>query len=416
MMKIKLIVMAWLSILTAMPATAADVDVHGFFLGSLSSRMNDTPLQTGESNNWLLSEERLRLELSVDSDAGDTSIQGKFDFIHDGVVHTSTLDIRELYAEYLSDNYEVRVGRQMLTWGVADRLFINDVFPKNWAAFFAGQPLEYMKIASDMIKTSVFMGDWDAEITLTPNATFDEVPSLDHFVLYQPAAITGTTTPQTKASNMEAAVRVHTMMGATDVAFYASRGFWHQPDKGFDGVSQVIYPRLNTYGFTVQQSVLGGVLSLEAGFYDSVDDSNGDNPWIANAQQRWLLGYEYDIATVVTLAVQLYGEIMQDYALYLTAAQAAFDAGQGPQPLAEHRKIATINLRSLWLNQTLTASFFAMLVEKGGQMYNPDVHYAVTDVFSLNIGAHMFTQGPDSWLLGMMNPNDNVYLNAKWGF
>jgi len=416
-MKNKLITAGLLSILTATPALAADVDVHGFFLGSLSSRVNDAPLNSGETNNWLLSEERLRLELSADSDAGDTSVQAKLDFIHDGVTNTSIMDIRELYAEYLADSYEVRVGRQMLTWGVADRLFINDVFPKNWSAFFAGQPLEYMKIGSDMLKANVFLGDWDIEATLTPNAAFDTVPSPSRFALYNPPGVTGIRMPESKVANTEAAIRLHTTIGIADVAFYASKGFWHQPDKGFDAATgNIIYPRLNTYGLTVQHGLLGGIMSLELGYYDSIDDADGNNPYIANSQQRWLVGYERDIAQDVTLGVQLYGEIMADYALYLAPAQAAFAAGQGAQPLAEHRKIATVNVRSLWLNQTLTASAFAMLVENGGQMFNPDMNYAVTDAFSINVGGHWFTKGPESWLLGMMNPNDNIYANAKWGF
>ncbi|MDX8382923.1 MAG: hypothetical protein R8M45_02505 [Ghiorsea sp.] len=416
-MKHKLFTAGLLSLLTATPAMASDVEVHGFFLGTMSSRISDKPLNSGEINNYLLSEERLQLALGVDSDAGDTSIQAKVDFINDGVTQSNRIDIRELYAEYLADSYEVRIGRQMLTWGVADRLFINDVFPKDWSAFFAGQPLEYMKIASDMLKVSAFAGDWDVEMTLTPNAAVDIVPSPARYALYNPPGVTGVSMPASKADNAEAAMRLHSNFGRADVAFYASRGFWHQPDKGFDPTTgKVIYTRLNTYGVTVQHGLLGGIMSFEAGLYDSVDDANGNNPYIANSQQRWLIAYERDIAQDVTLGLQLYSEIMQDYDLYYTAAQGAFVAGKGPKPLAKNRNMATVNVRSLWLNQTLTASFFAMLVENGGEMYNPDMNYAVTDAFSVNGGAHWFTKGPESWLLGMMNPNDNLYMNVKWGF
>jgi hypothetical protein len=200
-----------------------------------------------------------------------------------------------------------------------------------------------------------------------------------------------------------------------DVAFYVFRCFWHQPDKGIAGTA-IIYPRLNNYGMTIQDSVLGGVLSLEAGFYQSADDKAGTNPLIANSQYRYLLGYEHELMTDLTLALQVYGEIMDNHAAYLATAQPAYAAGMGPLPLPKHRKIGTLNLRALWLNQTLTTSLFAMAVAGGGRMLIPDLEYAVTDELSVNVGGHIFWGGPDSWMLGMMKHDDNVYTNVKWSF
>ncbi|MDX8389708.1 MAG: hypothetical protein R8M38_04365 [Mariprofundaceae bacterium] len=398
----------------AFVADAAEVEVHGFLLGTASSRVNNQPLKTGEKNNWLLGEERLRLELSSESDEGDIATVSKFDVIADNVSGKAALNIRELYAEYIADSYEVRVGRQMLTWGVADRLFINDVFPKDWSAFFSGKSLEYMKVGSDMAKISVFGGSWDVELALIPIAQVDVVPTSERYIVFDPGFTTKK--PDDRFENAEAALRLHTTVGTTDIAVYAFRGFWHQPDKGVLGRS-IIYPKLNTYGLTVQDSVLGGVLSFETGFYQSADDSKGTNPLIANSQTRYLLGYEHDIATDITLGVQVYGEVMHQHAAYFNAAQAAFNVGLGPSPQPKYRQIMTANLRALWLNQTLTTSVFSMMVGNGGgRMVNPDVHYAMTDELSVNMGGHVFWGGPDSWMLGMMKHDDNVYMNGKWSF
>jgi len=87
-----------------------------------------------------------------------------------------------------------------------------------------------------------------------------------------------------------------------------------------------------------------------------------------------------------------------------------------PNHFLNNRKIGTFNLRALWMNQTLTTSLFGMAVINGGKMLIPDIHYAVTDEFSINIGGHIFWDGPDSWMLGMMKHDDNVYVNAKWSY
>lgn len=403
--------------IASIPAHSAEVDVHGYLLGTASSRISGQPLNTGEKGNWLLAEERLQLEVSAESDAGDTALVAKIDALNDNVSGSNDIDVRELYGEYFADTFELRIGRQMLTWGVADRLFINDVFPKDWSAFFSGQPLEYMKLGSDMAKLFYFGNGWDLELALIPVARFDVTPQADRYVVYSPPGVTGVVEPEKKLANGEVAARFHTKIGSTtDFALHAFKGFWHQPDKGMAG-STIIYPRLNTYGFTVQDAVLGGVLSLEGGFYHSIDDANGTNPMIANSQYRYLVAYEHELMTDVTLAVQWYGEIMKDHGKYLPAAQGAYAAGFGPKPQPRHRKIVTANLRALWMNQTLTTSLFVMGVgDGGGRMYNPDVKYAVTDEFSVNVGGHVFTSGPDSWMLGMMKHDDNAYVNVKWTF
>jgi hypothetical protein len=397
-------------------AEAAEVEVHGYLLGTVSSRMGGQPLNTGEKNNWLLAEERLQVELSTESDEGNTALTGKIDFINDHVSANADIDVRELYGEYIADAFELRIGRQMLTWGVADRLFINDVFPKDWAAFFSGKPLEYMKIGSDMAKISVFGDTWDAEIALIPIAQYDVTPQTDRFVVYSMPGVTGTQARDKTISGSEAAIRLHKAFGNVDMALYAFTGFWHQPDKGMSG-SNAIYPRLNVFGFTAQDTLFGGVLSLEGGFYQSVNDTSGTNALIANSQYRYLIGYEREIATDVTLGLQFYGELMHQHAGYFASAQPAFNAGLGPEPQPAHRKIMTVNLRALWLNQTLTTSLFAMMVgDGGGRMLNPDIHYAVSDELSINAGGHVFQGGPDSWMLGMMKHDDNIYMNVKWSF
>ncbi len=401
--------------LTTAPVQAMEFDVHGFVMGTVSKRVNSVPLQSGKKNNWLLGEERVRLGITGESEEGTFGMVSKADFVSDHVAGEASVDLRELYVEYLADDFELRAGRQMLTWGVADRLFINDVFPKDWSAFFSGQPLEYMKIGSDMAKLFVFGSGWDMELAAIPVAQFDVTPGTDRFVVYSPIPLI--TEPRKRAANSELAMRFHTKVGeSTDLALYAFKGFWHQPDKGVAGNS-IIYPRLNNYGFTLQDTVMGGVLSFEAGFYQSVDDRDGTDPFIANSQYRYLIGYEHELMTDVTLALQWYGEVMQNHSAYQAAAQPAFVAGMGPKPLPKHRKIMTANLRALWMNQTLTTSLFFMGVgDGGGRMANPDVHYAINDTMSINAGAHVFWGGPDTWMLGTMKNDDNVYMNVKWTF
>ncbi|MDQ6961068.1 MAG: hypothetical protein Q9M28_00860 [Mariprofundaceae bacterium] len=397
--------------LLSMPAYAVDLEYNGYLLSSNSNRINANTLTTGEKYNWLVAQQQLHLEIMAATDT--TNLIAKIELINDSIDGTQRIDIRELYGEYLGESVEFRLGRQILTWGVADRLFINDVFSKDWTAFFAGQPLEYMKTASDMAKISYFSNDWDIELVLQPTMQYDQTPASNRYVVF--GSNMPVQKPANRLGNGEVATRLHTAIGTTDVALYGFKGFWHQPDKGMQA-GNIIFPRLNNVGLTIQDSIWGGVLSFETGYYQSADDKDGKDPFIANSQYRYLVSYERDVMTDVTVALQAYGELMHNHQDYLKAAQAAFNAGFGPKPQSKHRKIGTLNIRALWMNQTLTTSLFAMAVATGGRMVNPDVNYTINDNFSINAGGHIFWGGSDSWMLGMMKNNDNLYVNSKWSF
>ena len=63
--------------------------------------------------------------------------------------------LREGYISYYpSSFYEIKAGRQVLTWGTGDLIFINDRFPKDYESFYSGRDMEYLKVPSDAVKIS----------------------------------------------------------------------------------------------------------------------------------------------------------------------------------------------------------------------------------------------------------------------
>ena len=85
------------------------------------------------------------------------------------------LDLRQANVTFSPiELMDVKVGRQILTWGTGDLIFINDLFPKDWQSFFVGRDVEYLKAPSDAAKISLFM-DWaNLDIAYTPDMPLDE--------------------------------------------------------------------------------------------------------------------------------------------------------------------------------------------------------------------------------------------------
>jgi len=115
-----------------------------------------------------MGEERFRLELSSKSQTRNVSFTTKTDLFHDSISDNADIDIREAYLDYGAERYDVRVGRQIITWGVSDLIFINDIFPKDYVAFFSGKPLEYLKIGSDAAKFSIYSDFASADLIVMP--------------------------------------------------------------------------------------------------------------------------------------------------------------------------------------------------------------------------------------------------------
>jgi hypothetical protein len=68
---------------------------------------------------------------------------------------------------------DLKIGRQILTWGTGDLLFINDLFPKDWNSFFIGRDEEYLKAPSDGIRVSLYTKLINLDIVYTPRFDAD---------------------------------------------------------------------------------------------------------------------------------------------------------------------------------------------------------------------------------------------------
>jgi len=121
---------------------------------------------------------------------------------------------------------------------------------------------------------------------------------------------------------------------------------------------QAIFPSLYVFGASVRGTIGKGIGNLEAGYYDSTDDSDGSNPLINNSEMRYLAGYTQEIGKDLTMGLQYYVEQMLDYNAYLRSLPS------GPAR-DRYRNLATLRLTKLLMNQDLRLSLFNVLFTNG---------------------------------------------------
>lgn len=405
------LLLAW-----GVPVAAEEVSLHGFVQGNYAARVTGQELPGPEGGDVFLGEERLQIKLATSSQGAGFFV--KADIFRDAVARVSDLDMREAYIDASRGALDLRLGRQIITWGVGDLLFLNDIFPKDYAAFFSGRPLEYLKIGSDAAKVDVFTDAVSLELVVIPFFQADQLPSSERFFVFDPFAGVPRVTdePRAELENTETALRLSRTLFGFDTAVYASRGFFTTPGMRPDDPASptqvtLFFPRLDTYGAGAQGNALGGVMALEAAYYDSVDDRTGRDPTIPNSSVRYLVGYQRQPWSDLTTGVQYYGEYLFDYGPYRDVLPSGFPAQD------RLRQLLTVRLTQLLRYQTLRLSFFAFY-SPTDEDYDliPEVRYSVTDALWGAIGANLFGGKTETTAFGQLNRNDNVYVVARYEF
>jgi len=397
-------------------ALADDLSLHGFLQANYSARLTGLQPPTSEGGDFLFGEERFQLRLDKSGEKGRLFI--RTDFFHDAIANRPDLEVREAYVDTSMGGSDVRVGRQLLIWGTGDYLFINDIFAKDWGAFFSGRPVEYLRVPQDAAKLDLSAGWISAEIVAMPFFQADKLPSRDRFYQFDPfpGVARSTQQPAMEFQNTELAARVYGTTWGFDTALYLYRGFFHMPGLEADRMiapTQIAerFPRLAVYGASTRGNALGGVVSTEVGYYDSLADHAGRDPIIPNSSFRYLAGYQRQLWEDFTLGLQYYGEIMMQYDVYRASAPSGFPVQD------QHRQLMTLRLTQLFWNQTLRVGLFAFYSPTDQDYYLiPEIRYSISDNLWVSATGNIFGGRRTTTFFGQFGANDNLAVTVRYEF
>ena len=407
---------------SASPGTVP-FDLTGFVDARSGHRTRHDP----EESDFSLGEVRAQIEAERAWSRGMARVT--FDLLYDAVATDHNpdletgqgwLDLREAFVSARPTSFlDLKLGRQILTWGTGDLIFINDLFPKDFVSFFVGRDTEYLKAPSDAIKTSVFTRSLNVDLVYTPR--FDADRHIDGTRISFFSPISGRTVgrdgvlrvdrPDEPFRDDEIAIRLYRSFGAFELAAYGYRGFWKSP-AGIDAArGRATFPRLTVGGASIRGPLMGGIANAELGFYHSPDDTSGSNPAIQNSELRVLTGYERELARDLSIGVQYYLERLDDYSAYRRNLPA------GAPRRDENRHVLTLRVTQLWLQQNLELSFFAYWSTSDRDAYlRPRIHYQVDDHWGVELGGNVFTGGRSHTFFGQLEDNSNIYLALRYGF
>ena len=399
------------------------IEAHGFFDSRAGTRIREDSyeedLSLGES----------RLQLDFEKSGYTSALKLKADLVYDKVANGrdieldtghGPIDIREANI-ILTPTYtfDFKLGRQILTWGTGDLLFINDVFPKDWQSFFTGRDEEYLKAPSDGLLISIFPQSATIDIAYTPQFDPDRFINGERISYWNPVmgskagrnAVVKPNIPGEWFNDDELAVRISKNISSYEIALYGYNGFYKSPE-GMEGsgvTAAPVFPGLSMYGGSIRGVLGKGLINAEAGYYSSKDDKDGDNPLIPNNEIRFLIGYEREIIRDLSASVQYYVEYMRDYEQYKKAISAN---------LADKaRQVATLRITRQAMSQNLTLSFFAYYSPTDRDGYiRPAAKYKLTDEWLVTAGLNIFHGQDEDTFFGQFDKNSNIYAGIRYSF
>lgn len=338
--------------------------------------------------SWSSQQFNVRGEADYQQDFYKLSL--KSDFSYDAIDSGFNTKVRELnfkldFANLDSDspilsnklvsNLAINIGRQSLSWGVGDFVFINDLFAKNWQAFFYGQEDQYLKQPNDAIKLSYFTSAINLDVIHQPRSNSDVLINAHQL-------------KQHKGSTTNA--RLYLNHQQVDYAVYASNG-WATSPIHING--HLEYVKRKSLGASLLTPWLSGLFKLEMGRY-WLDSQSGKK----QQQNLLLIGFEQELKPRLSLALQAYLE--QDSNSYYL----------------DNRQMLTSQLRYLSKNSNWNSQIMVFYSPnhhdhylRASSSYRHDDHINLT--FGLNI-----LHGVNESLFGSLSAQDNVYLRFTYYF
>ena len=386
----------------------------GFVEAGLGLRIVDDPLIDTSSTL-----EDLRLRLEGEWEPGRYKLNFKGDAWHDGVDDELDGEVRDLTVSFTAGkSTDMRLGRQVQTWGTGDLLFLNDLFPKDFVSFFSGREDEYLKAPGDAVRLTHYGEKINIDFVWTPTFEPDVYLTGERFSFFSPLAGSNVAPeprlsarePGHSLANGEFAVRLFRTVDGAEYAVYGYHGFFKQPNALTAGFEPTFAP-LDVWGASLRRPAGPGLFNVELAYYDSRDDSNGTDALLPNSQLRVLAAFEWEAKQNFTVSFQYY---LEQTLHYSELVSNSFAPQLEPE---EYRQILTNRLTYRAGMDRFTWSLFTFFSPSDKDFYvRPALSYRHSDQWTLVAGANLFGGDKPQTFFSQLQDASNVYLRLRFHY
>lgn len=374
-------------------------------------------LRSQSPNDFMSSRSRVRTE--VNADKANANLFVSFNAVHNSILDNKTgFFLREAFFRYSTNQWELKAGRQIVTWGVADGIRITDlVSPMDYSEFLA-QDYDDIRIPENGFRLKYSHSKFNIEGVFIPVAEFFQLPVDDEnpwsvlSSLTMPYTLNMHNTPEKKLSNSEFGARLSVFLSGIDFSVSALHTWNKMPviNKSLSANMDSIYlnaqyGRMDMLGVDLSVPVWKFVVRAEAAAYlaelQEMDMPVSSNATLAKNSINSLIGIDWYPGNDWSIMVQYSHKYISDYEECIANKQ--------------NTGLATLNISKKLLQTMLTLSSFTYFDVSNNSFFNrSSVNYALTDQINLTMG-YDWIHG-DKGSFAIYRYNSEYWVKAKFSF
>jgi hypothetical protein len=328
------------------------------------------------------------------------------------------VELRELYLEGSPfGNLDIKLGKQIVAWGVANTLRVVDVLNPTDSLEFGMTDLEDVRLPIVMTKLDYYLGDLKLEAVVVHQIEFNK--SAPFGGDYNPSTQKLTEViPESSTENTEYGLALIGTFGGWDASLHWAQYF--DDSSHFKITKITIIPGVGVVPTLEQRhsrlTMGGATLSIPSGnFLWNAEAAKLQGMEFALVTDKTfsrtdaLVGTEYSGWSDTSLTLEFGVQHLNDFDLKLEAS---------PDSQLEDRIATTISFMQDYINQSLHLSMFGMMIGKSGQdggVNRMSLEYDVMDAFSITGGLMLYQTGDNAYFESL-NENDRLFFEARYSF
>jgi hypothetical protein len=369
-------------------------------------------LQLSSPHKIMSSRTRLRLEMRANY--GEASLFSSVNLAYNSLIkEQSGAFLREAYFDYVGKYLEVKAGRQIVTWGVADGLRITDLIsPMDYTEFMAND-YDDIRVPVNAVNLKYPGESFSAELVFVPVPEYFVMPSGEDNPWTMPvpagASMDLNGTPKKHIKNSEVGGRLRFFLENLDFSLTALRTFNKSPvtiasynPETKSAVINGIYEPMNVVGGDVSIPAGELVIRGEIAFYF------GEPVALKNSMDyrlrktfNGLLGIDWYAGDNWTFMFQYMHKIIMDYRDELGTEQ--------------NSSMITARISKEVLNNTLKLSVYGMFdADNVGYYVRAAGDYLLNDQITLSLGSDLL--GGRRGIFKTYNKNKQIWVKGKFFF
>ena len=327
-------------------------------------------------------------------------------------------ELREIYLEGSPfGNLDIKLGKQIVSWGVANSLRVVDVLNPTDSREFGMTDLEDVRLPIAMTKLDYYIGDLKLEAVAV------------HEIKFNKSAVFGSdfnpstqkineVIPESSAENTEYGLALIGTFNGWDASLHWAQYFDDTPH--FKITKVTIIPGVGAVPTLEQRhsrlTMGGATLSIPFGnFLWKAEAAKLQGMEFALVTDKTfsrtdvLVGSEYSGWSDTSLTLEFGVQHLNDFDVKLE---------ESPDSQLEDRIATTVSFMQDYINQTMHLSLVGMIIGKGGQdggLNRMSLEYDVMDAFSVTGGVMLYQPGENSYFQSL-NENDRIFFEVRYSF